>query len=311
MVAEYAGVPWEQGADGRNCAMAATMVLCLGNVAKGSGPSSEEELQGVREAWRAAVDRREFSSPILTSGRILNYVNKNRIGWYLPRYRNELLLVVSRILRVDPLDPEEITRAEREGRLQAWEIADFYRRYVPGCQNSYLAHTAAHVGVRSTRRIKGLATATAEDARSFLKYPDGIARASWDLDVWPPDSYTALAVDNQSIETLERRRKLEKGEYFDIRYGCIVAEDIDNFLMAGKIVSSEHLAQSSLRIQQTCMATGEAAGTAAALSLVKGMTPRELDGTEVSRIVHEEWAKKKPAFRLIQEAWDRVSGNSR
>jgi hypothetical protein len=52
---------------------------------------------------------------------------------------------------------------------------------------------------------------------------------------------------------------------------------VDNLLVAGRCLSAEHLAQSSLRIQQTCMATGQAAGTAAALSLRAGVTPRELD----------------------------------
>ncbi len=74
-----------------------------------------------------------------------------------------------------------------------------------------------------------------------------------------------------------RHARLRAGDAFDIRYGCLVAAGIDNLLMAGRCLSAEHVAESSLRIQQTCMATGEAAGVAAALSLDANTTPCELD----------------------------------
>jgi hypothetical protein len=113
------------------------------------------------------------------------------------------------------------------------------------------------------------------------KYPDSIARSSWNIDIWPADSYSAPAVDHSSDEFKRRREKLLTGEYFDIRYGCIVAAGVDNLLMAGRCLSAEHVAESSLRIQQTCMSTGEAAGVAAALSLKEDVTPRGLDPQQV------------------------------
>ena len=98
---------------------------------------------------------------------------------------------------------------------------------------------------------------------------------------------------------------MQKGEYFDIRYGCIVAQNTDNLLMAGRIISAEHLAESSLRIQQTCIATGEAAGMAAALSIQQNKTPRELDPMIVVKKLNEYRSTVKPAFKLIADAWDR------
>jgi hypothetical protein len=184
---------------------------------------------------------------------------------------------MSRVLKVNPLDPFDFTRAEREGRQQAWECADACRRFAPGFEQAYLLDTSAQIGLRSSRRLKGLAKVTADDAREFRKYPDGIARSSWDIDVWPADSYTSPAVDRECEAYKTRHALLKAGEYFDIRYGCIVAAGIDNLLMAGRCLSAEHIAESSLRIQQTCMATGQAAGTAAALSLQAGVTPAHLD----------------------------------
>lgn len=305
MVAEYAGVPWEQGADGKKYAMATTKVLRLGNIPRTTKPLNQEQKEKLARDWRAAVDRGEYTSPVITSGRVLNYTSG--IGWKMPKHRNEVMLVTSRVLKVDPLDPEDLTRAEREGREQVWEVADFYRKYVPGCENSYIVETNSHLGVRSSRRIQGITTVTQEDARSFAKYKDSIAKASWDIDVWPADSFTAPAVDRNSEEHRERLKKLKQGEYFDIRYGCLIARGVENLIMAGRCISAEHVAQSSLRIQQTCMATGEAAGVAAAVSLKEGATPRELDPAKVVKILESNRAKIAPAFDLIKEAWDKYS----
>ncbi len=164
-------------------------------------------------------------------------------------------------------------------------------------ERSYLLDTSAQIGLRSSRRLHGLATVTEEDARGFQKYADSIARSSWNIDIWPADSYTAPAVDHASEEFKKRRKQLVAGEYFDIRYGCIVAAGVDNLLMAGRCISAEHVAESSLRIQQTCMSTGQAAGVAAALSLQANTCPRELDPQEVVA----QLAKDRRVEPLCQE----------
>jgi hypothetical protein len=276
-VAAAAGVPWEQGDDqGNPWAMSCTKVFRMGNVRWPADYPNPEAMARFGEAIKAAVARGEYRSPILTqTDRVRSYV-WNKL-WELTDRRHELLSVMSRVLKVNPLDPFDFTRAEREGRQQAWECADACRRFAPGFEQAYLLDTSAQIGLRSSRRLKGLAKVTADDAREFRKYPDGIARSSWDIDVWPADSYTSPAVDRECEAYKTRHALLKAGEYFDIRYGCIVAAGIDNLLMAGRCLSAEHIAESSLRIQQTCMATGQAAGTAAALSLQAGVTPAHLD----------------------------------
>ncbi len=214
-------------------------------------------------------------------------LNKRPIGYalrtntHIPSYRREHLSVASRVLKVDPLDPFDMTRAEREGREQARQCARAVQQCVPGYEDAYFLDTSNHLGVRSSRRVHGIERVTDEDAVEFHKYDDGIARSSWDIDVWPAESYDAPAVPRQDPEYKKRIEKLKEGEYYDIRYGCLVAEGVDNLLMAGRCISASHLAEASLRIQQTCMATGQAAGTVAALSLEAGTTPREMDPQKV------------------------------
>ena len=91
---------------------------------------------------------------------------------------------------------------------------------------------------------------------------------------------------------------MNKGDYFDIRYGCLVAQGVDNLLMAGRCISASHLAEASLRIQQTCMSTGQAAGTAAALSLHDNTTPRELDPMRVVKQLEKDRAAVPVALKI-------------
>jgi hypothetical protein len=260
--------------------MSCTKVFRMGNVRWPADHPNAGAMARFDAELQAALARGAYCSPILTqTSRVQDYVRMK--AWQLTDNRHELLSVMSRVLKVNPLDPFDFTRAEREGRQQAWECADALRHFAPGFEEAYLLDTSAQIGLRSSRRLKGRATVTAQDALEFRKYPDSIARASWDIDVWPADSYTAPAVDRECEAYITRHDLLKAGEYFDIRYGCIVAAGVDNLLMAGRCLSAEHVAESSLRIQQTCMATGQAAGTAAALSLQAGVTPADLDPQHV------------------------------
>ncbi|MFP4176920.1 MAG: FAD-dependent oxidoreductase, partial [Candidatus Brocadiia bacterium] len=278
-VCHRAGVPWEQGVDGKPWAMACTKVFRMGNVDWNVVEDSAEARETAREKLQRAIERGEFDSPVVLNKRPIGYAV--RTITHLPPYRNEHMSVASRVLKVDPLDPFDMTRAEREGREQARQSAAAVKKCIQGYEDAYLLDTSNHLGVRSSRRVHGMERVTDEGALEFHKYDDGIARSSWDIDVWPAESYDAPAVPRQDPEYQKRIEKVKEGEYFDIRYGCLVAEGVDNLLMAGRCISASHLAEASLRIQQTCMATGQAAGTAAALSLDAGITPREMDPQKV------------------------------
>jgi ABC-type cobalamin/Fe3+-siderophores transport system ATPase subunit len=81
-------------------------------------------------------------------------------------------------------------------------------------------------------------------------------------------------------------------------HGCLVADGVDNLMMAGRCISADHHAEASLRIQQTCMATGQAAGVAAALSLRQNMTPRELaPAVVIDQLAHDR--DVEPAFDVL------------
>jgi hypothetical protein len=276
-VCASAGVPWEQGDGANPWGQALTKVFRMGNVRWPEGGYPSEAIQAAREAVATAMARGEYDTPVLANGRGINYGMASWVHPSVMPHRTEMNVFASRVLRIDPLDPWALTRAEREGREQAWQCADALKRFAPGYEHAYLLDTNAHIGLRDSRRVQGMATASGDDALGFRKYPDGIARSSWDIDIWPAESYSAPAVDRESPAYQARKARMLAGDYFDIRYGCLVAAGVDNLLVGGRCLSAERTAQASLRIQQTCQSTGQAAGTAAALSLRAGVMPRELD----------------------------------
>jgi hypothetical protein len=299
IVCAAAGVPWEQGDGSHPWSQSLTKVFRMGNVHWPERGFTPEMIQAAHEGVARAVAAGEFDSPVVVNGRAVNYVSSNGVHKSIAPYRTEMNVFASRVLRVDPLDPWDLTRAEREGREQAWQCAEAIRRFVPGFEQAYLVDTNAVIGLRDSRRIRGLAAATNEDVLTLRKYADGIARSSWGIDIWPAESYDAPAVDDQSDAARKRDEKVAGGDYFDIRYGCLVAFGVDNLLVAGRCLSAQRMAQGSLRIQQTCQSTGQAAGTAAALSLRAGVPPRELDPVELVRQLEID-RDVEPAFEALK-----------
>jgi len=199
-----------------------------------------------------------------------------------------------RMLEIDPLNPWDLSRAMRDGRRQVWERY-LAKRQRPGCEGIFLAGTASFPGVRSSRRVRGLKTSTAADARELRKHADGIARSSWEIDIHSAVDPTRKPVMDRP-DYAARMRRTEAGDYYDIPYGCLVAADVDHLLMAGRCISAEHESQASLRIQQTCMSLGQAAGTAAALSLQAGVPPRVLDSAALVAALAQDRAAIEPVF---------------
>lgn len=192
-------------------------------------------------------------------------------------YRPDALGRVDR-LRVDPLDPFAVSATMRDARREVG-------RQTEGLpEGRYLVDTAAELGVRTSRIVQGMARVSDDDAWNLHKADDGIARSSWEIDIHPPDDELPLPekwFHSKSESYAIFSKRLAEGDWFDIPYGCIVTPGVDNLLVAGRCISAGYLAQGSLRIQQTCMATGQAAGIAAALSLNADVTPAALDPATV------------------------------
>ncbi|MGH2425289.1 MAG: FAD-dependent oxidoreductase [bacterium] len=172
----------------------------------------------------------------------------------------------------------DLAKAELEGRQQAYDVMAFLQKRVPGFNKAYLIETPAQIGVRETRRITGDYVLQQEDILRGVKFPDAIACGGYPIDIHDPTSLQVVA------------KRLPPGEYYSIPYRCLLPKGLDNVLVAGRCISSSHEAFAAFRVSAIVMAIGQAAGTAAAMAAARSAPPREVDVSQLQRVLREQGA---------------------
>ena len=154
--------------------------------------------------------------------------------------------------RIDATSPEELTYAEVECRKRVMAEIERLRREVPGFAKAHLCQIADQLGITESRRLQG----------QYVLQRD-------DMDQ-PFDDTVALT-----------GHWTKYGAFYEIPYRCLLPRELPNLLVAGRCISVDHRVHHVTKEIPACMATGEAAGTAAALALSAGVEPSKL---EVERI---------------------------
>jgi FAD dependent oxidoreductase len=178
---------------------------------------------------------------------------------------------------VDATDRIELTKATLAMRDLANRMAIFYRKYIPGYENSYLALTAQSVGIRDSRRIVCDYTITQADVLAGRDFEDGIGRYGSLMDVHDKSGKKSLALTEVG----------GKG-WFHIPYRAMLPKGTKNLIVAGRCISSDYDAQGSVRSQAACMVTGQAAGTAAALAVRGNVDPRGIDVSKLQEVLRSQ-----------------------
>ncbi|HPA60715.1 MAG TPA: FAD-dependent oxidoreductase [Clostridia bacterium] len=184
----------------------------------------------------------------------------------------------TRVVRHNPVDPLDVTRAEMAAREQMFEICHFLREQVPGFEHSQLVYSAGEIGVRESRKIVGEYVLTQEDLVACTKFPDRIAAGNYDIDIHNPEGSGTS------------HYYFAPGTWYTIPYRSLLPLKAGNLLVAGRCISATHEAQASIRILPIVATLGQAAGVAAAVSLRAGVAPREADVAEIQRILTREGA---------------------
>lgn len=168
----------------------------------------------------------------------------------------------------DNSTPEARAETNRRGREARDRVLAFIRRQ-KGLENVQLIHSASEVGVRETWRIVGEKTITEEDYLAGVVPEDALSWSYW-------------MVDEHKAGTSGARLVFHEPEKVGtIPLGALLPKGVGNLLVAGRAISSDHGANSALRVQASCMGMGQAAGVVAALAAFRRCDPREVPLEEI------------------------------
>ncbi|MCD6351216.1 MAG: FAD-dependent oxidoreductase [Armatimonadetes bacterium] len=278
-IAARAGAPFQLGRGRDKLTQAMTLMFLLGNVNTDQFPGKGRRGAVTRQYVLAARQAGDFNIPYAGAA----YCEKVIGGQH-----GVVNVNCVNVPGVDPLNPADLSYAHIQAFDAAWKLVEFFRKYVPGCEECYLVSSASFIGVRESRRILGEYVLTARDVLGSAVFDDGIARGFYPIDIHSADS--------RGDASGARLRAP-----YEIPYRCLVPRRVDNLLVAGRPISADHIAHGSLRVMGSTMALGQAAGTAAALCVARHVTPRQLDGREVQAALHEAGA--------LPDIWQRVPDN--
>ena len=175
----------------------------------------------------------------------------------------------TRIIKLDPTDAADFTKAEIEAREQVVELVKFMRETIKGFENAKLLSTAMEIGVRESRMIDGEYILTGSDLRDLKRFDDSIALGNYDIDIHNPSGSGTS------------HYYFKAGEYYTIPYRSLIPKDSKNLLVAGRCISTDHEAQASIRIMPIVTCIGEAAGTAAAVAFKSSCDVKAADTNEI------------------------------
>jgi len=160
----------------------------------------------------------------------------------------------------DPFDPCWLSAIESEGRDIATHITRFLREMIPGFRRATLKAFPGRAGIRESRRVCGRYELSAEDVCDGASFSDAVASSAWPMEF-------------RERHTGPKFRFPSENRACGIPLRALRSRNVSRLFMAGRCISCSHEAQASIRVIGTCLATGEAAGKAAAAMAARERLP--------------------------------------
>ena len=270
-VAVAAGVPYKKGRDKDGYCQPGTLNFRIAGVDAQYLAANGDKLKEIGKqfekeylAGRTGLDCKRKDLPFgrLTNAGILSYIN------YPCSYM------------IDPTSSADLTRGEIECRRYIKQFYEYMRKNFRGFDRIEIASIAPEIGFRDSRRIEGKYTLTHDDIENGVVFDDTVCVFPRMYDMLSPDGFMG---GDGSLSGMGNKGhifvhiKEEDARSFGVPYRCLLPVKTNNLLVAGRCISTTHVAESSVRAIYACMLTGQAAGTAAALASRSSLVPEQVD----------------------------------
>ena len=189
----------------------------------------------------------ETFAPYITADKLLHWLHRGRINVHVPCK--------------DADTSAGKTEVEQDAYALLLKILRFYRR-LPGLENMTVDFVAEETGIRESNRIVGEETVFAEDYITGKDYPDAVCYAFYPIDLHVMDGI--------------RQKFFDENKVGQIPYGALIPKNARHLLVAGRCIASDTDANSAIRVQAPCMATGQTAGCAAAVCARESLPVKDL-----------------------------------
>jgi FAD dependent oxidoreductase len=194
-------------------------------------------------------------------------LGREQLGFFQPPYvswRNDIALFLGpRQSGLSALDIDDMTEVEIRSHRFMLKHCDFFRAHAPGFDQAFMLESAPQLGVRHTRRLRGVAR---------------VERGQWSAGVPFGDEIGV----SPSVSP--------KFPVVSVPYGALVPLRLDGLLACGRHISCDANSHGFLREIPQCWLTGQAAGVAAALAASVGREPRHVDVRDLQQALRAQGA---------------------
>lgn len=239
-----------------------TQPMSLMALITGIDPVSVRKFYGVRDADQQETAKHLLRARLEANGHSPSYASPT-----LFHIRDGLFaMMATHQYGCSALDASEVTRATIDARAEIHAIIAALRRSGGEWANVRLVATAAQIGVREARRIRGHYTVTLDDIQAGRQHHDSICDVTFCVDIHSTNPARGKGYHNGGIRVRP----------YQIPLRAAIAADIDGLMLAGRCISGDFFAHASYRVTGNAVQIGESVGKAAALASVQGILPQEL-----------------------------------
>lgn len=252
------------------------------NCGLAENPNSKKTAKELaRELRELGYPKVFFSSdgPLMKNGIASGELNSSSMLAFNPNSTDKTVITVNttRIVSSDCIGSNSLGDAILSFVPQVEDAFRFIVNNIPGCENAVFDGIAPRLGVRESRRIIGEYYLTGKEVEEGAKRTDCVCKGGHEIDIH------GSALNHY-------RATIRNAGSYDIPLGCLIPKGMKNLLLAGRCLSADRVAHSSARVMGTCLAMGQAVGTAAYLCIKDEVAPQKIDIPELQELLKKNGA---------------------